>query len=684
MSFKQIFNRKTMLRTLLFVGSLALIIFFMPRADHQSYSFEINQPWKYPLLTAEFDVPILRDSTTAAAMRDSINSNFVPFVKRERISITDKAEALTEALQDSLDANKVQALVTALRDVYQNGILDGTLAKSLSQSNYDKARMAGRDSTVIETINTSEMLSQAAAYAYIDSVYRSLSRHDMSGMPGFVARAVYAQLEPDVVIDKTTDAKFRSQELLEVTAAFGMIKQGQRIVDRGEIVTPQIYTNLNTYLTMLDEQGEDKTIETFHTIGRAIIVVLLVVLYYLFLYIYKRDFFLSDRVITFLMVYLTIFVLFSIFMFEFIPNGLNLVPFAAIPVVLIVFFDSRTAIFSLLVAVLIVSMIATFPHQFIIMETLAALGATFCVQQLTKRSQLLLAAFVAFAVYCFSFFALCLYRDGNLENFDTRVIGYFFINSVVLSFAYVMIVIIEKVFGFTSNVTLIELSDINHPLLRKLAEDAPGTFQHSMQVSNLAAAAANAVSANSQLVRTGALYHDVGKLGSPAFFTENQHGVNPHTGLDPENSAQILISHVTKGVSLAHKHKLPKNIRDFITEHHGRGLTKYFYNTAVNAKGEENVDKEKFRYPGPNPRSKETAILMMADAVEAASRSLNDYSTASINNLVDKIIDGQMAEGLYEDAPLSFQEIKKIKDVFKKRLSTLYHTRIAYPELKKA
>jgi hypothetical protein len=318
-----------------------------------------------------------------------------------------------------------------------------------------------------------------------------------------------------------------------------------------------------------------------------------------------------------------------------------------------------------------------------VLELCAGLAATFSINHLSKRSQLLRTAAITLAVYSLLYFALVLVTDGNLRQFDPSMLLMFVFNSLILSFAYILILIIEKLFGFTSMVTLVELSDINHPLLRRLAEEAPGTFQHSMQVSTLASEAARAIGANTQLVRTGALYHDIGKMESPIFFTENQHGVNPHAGLAPETSARKIISHVTDGLALAAKAKLPQVIRDFISEHHGRGITKYFYNTAVNEKGEENVNRHDFEYPGPNPQSKETAILMMADSVEAASRSLKDYSQHNIDALVDGIIDSQIHDGLLCESPLSFKDINTIKQTFKKRLATIYHTRVAYPEIKK-
>ena len=268
-------------------------------------------------------------------------------------------------------------------------------------------------------------------------------------------------------------------------------------------------------------------------------------------------------------------------------------------------------------------------------------------------------------------------------DMNWHVIGTFAINSVILSFTYILIVVLEKIFGFTSTVTLVELSDINNPILRRLAEEAPGTFQHSMQVSTLASEAARAIGANTQLVRTGALYHDIGKMESPIFFTENQHGVNPHAGLNPETSAQKIISHVTGGLQMASKAKLPAVIKDFIAQHHGRSLTRYFYNTAVNENPDKYIDPAKFQYPGPNPQSRETAILMMADCVEAASRSLPDYSAATINALVDRIIDGQAAEGLFKESPISYRDVEIVKETFKKRLATIYHSRVAYPTIHK-
>ena len=340
-----------------------------------------------------------------------------------------------------------------------------------------------------------------------------------------------------------------------------------------------------------------------------------------------------------------------------------------------------TAFMALTTAILISSITLRYPHEFILLQTAAGLVALFSLRELSQRSQLFRSAFLIVLSYAATYFAYELVHESDLSKLNAGMYVYFIVNGVLLLFTYPLLFAVEKTFGFTSNVTLVELSNVNNRLLRRMSEIAPGTFQHSMQVANLAAEAAHKIGANSQLVRTGALYHDIGKMENPAFFTENQSGVNPHERLGYEESAQIVISHVADGLRLADKHNLPKAVKDFISTHHGRGKTKYFYISYKNAHPGEPVDEAKFTYPGPNPFTKETAILMMADSVEAASRSLSQYTEESISGLVDKIIDAQVEEGFFRECPITFKDIATVKAVFKEKLKTMYHTRIKYPEL---
>lgn len=655
----------------------------LPHIDKQSYSYELNQPWRYPLLTADFDTPILRDSVTAKALTDSIDRNFIPFVERDQKMQKNVFERFANTAPSVASAEDIRLIDGAMRQVYSRGVLDTKVSSKLSNQQPPRVRMMVRENgaATVSTLDASGMMTAVKAFAFVDSVYR----HSRGGKPieGELARALSVCLMPNMVIDSVSDAKFRNQEYLQVNSALGVIKKGQRIVDRGEIVNSQIYTNLNTYMDLLEKSSNTINDQRYFYAGQAIYIIICFTILYLFMFLYRSRFYNSLKKMTFLMTYITFIVAFAILMFEYVPNGLYFVPFAMVPVVILVFFDSRTAIFALVVTVLITALVAVYPYQLIFMEMVAGLVATFSIRHLSQRSQLLRTAGFSFLAYCITYVVMCLVVDGNLSHFAWRMIGIFAINSVILSFAYIMILVVEKVFGFTSTVTLVELSDINNKLLRRLAEEAPGTFQHSMQVSTLASEAARAIGADTQLVRTGALYHDIGKLESPIFFTENQHGVNPHSGLNPETSAHKIISHVTAGLQIANRENLPEVIRKFITEHHGRSMAKYFYNTAVNNSDDGVVDKSKFTYPGPNPQSKETAILMMADAVEAASRSLPDYSRESIDALVDRIIDGQLKDGLFKESPISFRDVETVKETFKKRLATIYHSRVAYPELKK-
>lgn len=671
---------------LLLIGATALLLFLMPHNDTQNYTYELNQPWRYQLLTADFDMEMKRDSASSQRMRDSIDREYLPIIKRLDDVAAARVNRFSRSITGKTPPQAHAVLVNLLNEIYARGVVDANVYSRILKAAPHEARIAGKinGADALITVDCNEMMSPAMAFEFIDSAYRESGAPMLERHNDEIAASLNSVLIPNIVLDTLNDNKFRAQEYLAADASIGVIKKGQRIVDRGEIVTPQIYTNLNTYMQKMRDSSLSHN-ETYFYVGQGLFILLCFICLYVFLYMYRPGFFGSPKKMSFLMVFITLFVVFAILMFEYIRNGIYLVPFAAVPVVILVFFDARTAIFSLLTAVMLSSLVAIDVQQFIFLELAAGLTAAFSIRTLSQRSQLLRTAALSFLAYVVAYFTIMLLSDGTLKGFEWRMIGMFAINSVVLSFVYILILVIEKVFGFTSTVTLVELSDINNRLLRRLAEEAPGTFQHSMQVSMLAAEGARAIGANTQLVRTGALYHDIGKLYNPMFFTENQHNINPHDGLDPEVSAQKIISHVTKGMELAQKEKLPALVRMFIPEHHGRSVTRYFYNTAVNNNTDPDhpVDRTKFTYPGPNPQSKETAILMMADSVEAASRSLKDYSSQALDSVVDRIIDTQVNDGMFKDSPISFMDIETIKQAFKKRLQTIYHGRVAYPELKK-
>ena len=359
-----------------------------------------------------------------------------------------------------------------------------------------------------------------------------------------------------------------------------------------------------------------------------------------------------------------------------------IIPYAIVTILIRTFIDSRTALFASLITIILCSLMVPFPFEFIVIQVSVAMVSIFMLKELTERSQLIRSSFFILLTYSLMYAGLMMHMEGSISKIDGVVFVYFLINFIFIMFSYSLVYLIEKSFGFISGVSLVELSNINKPLLKELSEKAPGTFQHSLQVSNLGMAAAAKIGANASLIRTGALYHDIGKMVNPAFFTENQSpGMNPHAGLPFEESARIIINHVRDGVKIAQKNGLPKQIVDFIETHHGTSMPKYFYISWKNANPGKEINEDLFRYPGPNPFSKETAIMMMADAVEAASRSLPEYNEESIRRLVDSLIDSQVAEGYFKLAPITFRDIELIKDVFLQKLKTIYHTRIAYPTL---
>ena len=490
-------------------------------------------------------------------------------------------------------------------------------------------------------------------------------------------------ITPNLIYDEAKSEAAQKDLLSNISYANGFVLNGQKIIDRGEIVNEQTYNILESLRKEWEKRSDSLQEKRLTLAGQILYVGIFLFCFMVYLDLFRADYYERKGSLSLLFALIVLFPVIASVMVSQSLSSIYIVPFAMIPIIVRIFLDSRTAFMAHVTIILLCSITLRFPHEFILLQVVAGMVSIYSLRELSQRSQLLRTALVVFASYALLYFAFELIHEDDLTKLNTRMYIYFMINGILLLFAYPLLFILEKTFGFTSNVTLVELSNINNSLLREMSEIAPGTFQHSLQMANLAAEAANKIGAKSQLVRTGALYHDIGKMVNPAFFTENQSGVNPHKSLNYEQSAQVIISHITDGLKLAEKHNLPKVIKDFISTHHGRGLTKYFYISYKNEHPDEEVDAEKFRYPGPNPFTKEQAILMMADSVEAASRSLPEYTEESIGTLVDKIIDAQVAEGFFKECPITFKDIALVKALFKEKLKTMYHTRISYPELKK-
>lgn len=666
------------IKILLFIVSCVAIVYFMPRADENFYSYEVSRPWSYPLLTAPFDIPIHLDSVSARQMKDSIDSSFEPVYKRDRDREHTMVNEYTARINKAqgLPSNAKHKIINELNKVYSIGIVDQETFERMRSGTLPSVRFV-IDNVAVAT-PTSGFLSPRRAYTIVDSALRSTPWHDI-----MMSTNISEALQPNIKYDSIENRRMIDELYQKAMAPVGVVQQGEKIINQGDIVTPRVFTILRTFEEISRERNTANVSERIYTIaGQMLYVTIVFGALYVFLYYFRPAYFNDTRRLSFIIMLITGFSLFAFAMSAAFTTGLYIAPLTILPVLLIIFLDSRVALLAHTAMILICALVATFPLEFIFVQYIAGVTAIASIKELSKRSQLVRAAVLVFIAYAVSYVAVEMIHTGALDKLSTRVFGCFAINAILISFAYFMVFIFEKVFGFTSRVTLVELSDINNKTLSELSEECPGTFQHSMAVSNLATVAAARIGANVQLVRAGALYHDIGKLSNPAFFTENQHGINPHDALDPMQSSRIVIGHVTDGLKRAEKAKLPDVIKQFITEHHGAGKAKYFFNTYCNEHPGETVDEAPFTYPGPNPQSRETSILMMADAVEAASRSLTDHSADTIASLVNKIIDTQISEGLHNDSPISFRDVKAIKDSFISRLRTMYHSRVSYPERK--
>lgn len=661
---------------LMLMAAVIIISLALPRqAGHQTFTYEVNKPWVYPMLTAPFDIPKELDDETKARVKDSVETNFLYIYRIDDTIATQQRQALALAVNTNrtIPAITRYQLINAVSQLYSDGLVDNNTYDGIKAGRIKYVRLLDENS-VAQVVDATKMRSVRSAYQWLDS---TITTGDGRGIMATIGGEKF--LTPNIINDKEENEKLLNDALLTALAPRGSIMTGEAIIFTGNLVTPEKYTYLKTYEQMLAEREQMRNDGNgFGLIGKVVIVTILFIVFYVFMKLMRPRIFTQMKSMTFLIIFITLFIVAVFLVTWFRINYLYLIPFALVPIIITTFFDARTSFFIHMVVVLICSLVAREQAEFIIMQFLAGGIAIVSMQELTKRSQLVRCAFFIFLAYSVAFTALYFVRGGNPNGLGWHYFMYFAINCVVLSFAYFGIFIVEKIFGFTSTVTLVELSDINNRVLRDLSEKCPGTFQHVLQVANIAQEAAFKIGANMQLVRAGALYHDIGKIENPAFFTENQSGVNPHDALDPEQSARIIIEHVNNGLRIADKARLPQVIKDLIAQHHGCSVTKYFFSKAREMN--PNVDAEPFTYPGPNPRTKEAAILMMADSCEAAAKSLKTYNEEAIVKLVHQIIDSQAGAGLFRESPISFKDVETVKRVFIERLCAFYHTRISYPE----
>ena len=679
------FNLKTdiswrdfLIRCGLIIVTVAIISWLMPR-DHQNiFKIDKGRPWTHADLKAPFDFPIYKSDEAVKAERDSLMNLYEPYFNYDKEM---ESRQILQFQKDydqgipGLDDSHLLVIINHLHRIYKQGVM--------SNADYERYKDTTQMIRVVSSRN--------AVSIQINHIYSTVTAYEqlfndssISSHKDILQKCnLNDYITPNLIYDKDRSEAVLSDIQNSIPLASGLALRGQKIVDRGDIVDAKTYEVLKSFEKEMERREKNDQQISVTIMGQILYVTILVVCFTIFLSLFRSDYFEKLRSVAMLYSLIILFSVAASLMVDHNVLHVYIIPFAMVPIFIRVFMDSRTAFMAHVTTILICACILQQPLEFIAVELVSGLVAIFSLRELSSRSQLFWTAVLVTASAALTNLSLAWILDNSFTKIDLSEFNYLIINGLMLFCSYPLLYLIEKAFGFTSNITLIELSDMNKELLRRMSEVAPGTFNHSIQVANLAGEIAQKIGAKSQLVRTGALYHDIGKTPNPIYFTENQSGVNPHEGMSYIDSAQMIISHVTEGLKLAEKYNLPDVIKTFISTHHGLGKAKFFYVQQKNAFPDEPVDDLLFTYPGPNPFTREHAILMMADSVEAASRSLPDYTEKSIRDLVNRIIDSQVAEGYFKECPITFRDIEYAKTVLIEKLKTIYHTRVSYPELKK-
>ena len=667
---------------MVFVVAILLITYIFPRQGSFKYSFNEGRPWQYGLLTAPFDFPVYKPADQLKAEQDSILEFYEPYfevnetVYKNALADFDADVNLNDKLAELPPAYKIY-IRNKLEEIYENGIMQS--------EDYDRINASKTQALRIKKGNVAES-RKITSFFTIRSAYQKVLNDVPANIDTSVLQAadINDYIRENIIYDGDTSDKAQQEFIQQVDISRGMVQQGQRIIDEGEIVDAQTYNILSSLKHVTEERSGGTTRNSWMVLGQLLLILLMFGSFYMYLLFFRPTEFRNRKHVIFMLLLTVIFLVLTAITVRFDLFSVYIIPYAIVTILIRTFIDSRTALFASLITIMLSSLMVPFPFEFVVIQISVSMVSIFMLKELSERSQLIRSSFFILLTYILVYIGLVMYQEGSMKDTNWIMLIYFLINFIFIMFSYSLVYLVEQSFGFISGVSLVELSNINKPLLKELSEKAPGTFQHSLQVSNLGMAAAVRLGANASLIRTGALYHDIGKMVNPAFFTENQTpGMNPHVGLPFEESARIIINHVKDGVKIAQKQNIPQQIIDFIETHHGTSMPKYFYISWKNANPDKEANEADFRYPGPNPFTKETAIMMMADAVEASSRSLPEYSEESLRNLVDRIIDSQLSEGYFKMAPITFRDIQTVKDVFVDKLKTVYHSRIAYPELLK-
>lgn len=679
-----LYRSKKIKSGLIFVVAAILMTLLYPSKLKFKYDYSIGQPWRYEgVLTAPYSFPIYKSEAQKVQERDSIERTKISYyTQNATVKISEKNQISKDFMERKLSpevtSDYIQYIHKVLDEIYDRGILPND-AYDLLSSQENGYIFVVDDRNVAVRRDTSEIFNARRAYDYaIHEAPAHLKRHVLQQ----VSLEQYLVSNLDLDLAKTN--QMQSARLATVTDVVGNVQKGERIVGTGDMVTPEIYQVLEGYRTAFEHASTTSTERVALVMGQFFLILFLFLMLFCYLLAFREELLKQIKNTLFLVLNVSLLVALTYVLVPIEPAVTYMIPFSIVAIQVRVFIDSRTAAITHLVTVLLAALVVPSPLQFVVIQLISGQIVLVTLRNLSQRSDLFRTSFATLFGMIISYYAMLIAGQGLPESIDWNTLFYLVINFIFLTFAYLMVYGIERLFGYVSSISLVELADINKPLLRQLSEVAPGTFQHSLNVSTLASEAIGEIGGDVRLVRSGALYHDIGKMKNPTYFTENQGANNPHDRLSYDQSARIIIKHVTDGIEMAEKAKLPKPIIDFIRTHHGLGMTKYFYIKYKNENPDAVIDESIFHYPGPNPWTKEQGVMMLADAVEASSRSLKEITEQVLIDHVNKIVDGIMADGYLKNTPLTFRDIETTKYIFIDKLRNMYHSRIDYPELRRS
>ncbi len=670
---------------IVFLVAAVLLYFILPGEHRFKYEYQKGFPWNHENLLAPFDFAILKTPAEIEKEKNEQLKNLAPYFLFDTTMVSKITGRLLNDLKPSVDSIKqvnpgiIPEITATLAKLYQTGILLNS-AETYPELT-DKNELKKRTGNATSRIKTESVFSEKSAYNALNNRINELAVQNPAVADFLHKLQPDKYIEANLTFDKTTTQKEQDEISRSISSTRGMVQSGERIILSGEIINDEKFQVLESLKLSYESEHTEGLNRYTGIVGKGILIAVFMALLFTFLYINRRDILTQFSKLSFLLLFMLGMIFLTIVINSFPDLHIYLVPFAIFPILIHTFFDSRTAVFTLVITTLLIGFYAPNNYEFVLLEATAGMVAVFSLNKMYRRGHLVWAAVWVLLTCLLIFTALEWIFEGSFLAVDYKMFKWFVFSSLLILLAYPLVFVFEKIFGFVSDVTLIELSDTNQPVLRKLAEQAPGTFQHSMQIANLGEEIILKIGGNPFLIRAGALYHDIGKIEKPGFFIENQvMGINPHDDMDYLQSAEVIIDHVKNGVILAKKHNLPEAIVEFIATHHGTTKAQYFYLKYKEEHPGAEVDEQFFTYPGPLPKSKEAAVVMIVDGIEAASRSLKEKTHENLKELINSMVDHKIRDKQLEESQLTFRDIKIIKETLLSKLLNIYHVRIEYPK----